>query len=280
MYSPSLVPERVHAVFGMEHMTYFAVSNIVGIAALVLVLKFCRSDKSQNTALLVTAGLLLAAAVIHRFILAFHPGSAPYGGWQYLIPSSFCSVTATAFGTTVLLIRNKNHPVFHCLMYMAFIGPVIVKFYPDWLFRDGLSHPATVVALIHHSLSFYLCMAIVFMGKWRPNIRLWYAAYLGTAMYILLGHFLVQALDLYASMGIWFRISDYVYINGEFHHVTLTRGRHIVLDWLWWWPVTPIFVAYHWAVMGGWILAEKKGARILGFFRRRSDAVDVAYKRT
>jgi len=41
-------------------------------------------------------------------------------------------------------------------MYMAFIGPIIVKFYPDWLFRDGLSHPATVIALIHHIRSLSL----------------------------------------------------------------------------------------------------------------------------
>jgi len=36
MYSPSLVPERVHAVFGMEHMTYFAVSNIGGATVTVM----------------------------------------------------------------------------------------------------------------------------------------------------------------------------------------------------------------------------------------------------
>jgi|GEM_PF-727497 len=254
----NLLAETVNQTswFGLEHTLYFVISNILGISALVLCFIFCKTKKSRNIVLLTTAGLLLTAAVIHRIILAFHPASDPYGGWAYLIPSSFCSLTAFLFSIAVLTIKNKNHPIFHCLMYLAFLGPVIVKLYPDWLFRDGFAHPATLIALIHHTFSFYLCMMIIIFGMWRPSLKQWHAVYLGAALYMMLGYFLIEIMDITASMGVFYTITDYAYVylgggNFERQPVTFERGRHIVLDWHWSTSLM-ILAAYHFMVMFGY----------------------------
>jgi len=258
-------------IFGLEHSLYFVFSNLIGIVALVLILKYCKTEKQRNIVMWAWAGILLAAAVIHRMILAFHPDSYPYGGWQYLIPSSFCSMTSFALSLSVLLIKNKNHAFFHWLIYVSLLGGIITKFYPDWLFRDGFGHPATLIALLHHTISFYLSLLLIFQGRWKPNIKKWHYAYLGAAMYILLGYFLIEVLNVYASMGVRFYISGYVcqasgymvrdciyclYGCYDTFYATMSRGRYIVLNWHWFWPVTFVFGAYHFAFMGIWTYVE------------------------
>ena len=248
-----------HSVFGIEHTLYFVVSNIVGVIALFCVIKFCKTDRQKNIALNFTAGFLLAMAMFHRFMLAFHPNAAPYGGWQYLIPSSFCSITSVAFAIAVLTIRNRNHAIFHCVMYVSFLGGAITIFYPDWLFRDGIMHPATIPALIHHTISFYLFLMMFIVGGWKPSLKKWHYAYLGLALYLLLGYFLIEIMGNYAAVGVFFEIAETIYIEGYgYHEVTLTRGRPIALDWHWSFEGLLIFGAYHFGFMGLYECLHKK----------------------
>jgi len=236
------------------------------VVALFCALKFCKTEKQKTIALKSTAVLLLTAALIHRILLAFHPNSAPYGGWNYLIPSSFCSITSVVFPIAVLLCKDRNHPIFHCVMYISFLGGVITIFYPDWLFRDGMWHPGTLIALIHHTISLYLFFLMLMLGGWRPSLKKWHYAYIGLAFYILTGYFLLEIMGNYAAVGMFFEITDTVYMIYEEGYgyvivdyyvegataveITLTRGRPIVLDWHWAFPAPIIFGTYHFGFMG------------------------------
>jgi len=190
-------------VFSLGHVIWFVISNAIGITALVLVKKYCKTERSQNIAMWTLAGALLVSVIGHRFAFAFIGGARGGGSAAYLIPNTFCAMTSFLFAIAVLTIRNKNNGVFHCLMYLSFIGTLIVNIYPDFIGDDGWG-VLTIFSLFHHTLSFYLCLMIFVLGKWRPDIRKWYAVWLGFAVYMTFGYILMEVFGVSDAFGIMY----------------------------------------------------------------------------
>jgi len=233
-------------VFGMGHTLWFIFSNIIGITAIVLIKKRCRTERSQNIAMWTVAGLLLISIVVHRFIFAFIGGARGGGSVGYLIPNTFCAMTSFLFAIAVLAIRNKNNVVFHCLIYMSFIGTLIVNLYPDFIGDDGWG-ALTVFSLLHHTFSFYLGLLIVVLGKWSPDIRKWYAVWLGLAVYFSFGYILMEIVGLSEAFGIVYGFG----VLPETDHVgrAIIGSMHYTIAGL-------IFLVCQFGIIGLWSLCR------------------------
>jgi len=169
--------------------------------ALILIKKYCKSDRARQIAIMVSAGLLLVSIIFNRIALSFRGDS---WSWVRLIPGTICGVTSIVFSiVTLAFFRNRNHAVFHFLVYVAIIGGFLVTIYPDFIGQNAsLMYLPTISGLIHHTLSLYLGILLIVVGEFKPHIKKWYCLLLGYFVYVTYGLFAAQVIGISNSMQI------------------------------------------------------------------------------
>lgn len=184
-------------IWGTEHLIYLAIFLVLAVISTVLVKLFCKSKRSVQIVIYSVAALLFITVVANRICLAVTSAN-----WLNVIPDTFCGVTSFVFALAVLSMKNRNHAVFHCLVVLGLVGGLLTILYPDFIQQRPFFHSITITGLLHHSLSLYLGVLLLFLREYTPSIKKWYALPLGCAIYMTYGLFLMEVIGINNPMMI------------------------------------------------------------------------------
>jgi len=186
----------------------------VAAAAMFFILKFCRTQTQKKVAVSVVAGVLLALLIWNRLSVALLHVDVDDAGnvvsksvdWQVVIPNSFCSISAFLLSLgTLIFYKNRSNALFHCVVYVAFLGGLATVLFPEVAFAYGepnIFGPKTFSMLLFHSTMWFLALLLITTGEFKPNWRKWWCMALGLCGYVAYGLFLMQGLKFGIQMEI------------------------------------------------------------------------------
>lgn len=185
-------------VYGIEHILYLAAFLAVSAAVLTLVKRRVRTERGVDLVIRIGGAILLLCIVWNRIAIAILRD-----GWDSLLPGSFCGASSLALALAALTVR-RDHPVFHCLVYVAWLGALLTHLYPDFIGQAAtIWYPMTISGLVHHSVAMLLATLMIATGFVRPALSKWRHLPLGLALYMVYGLFLVTALGYGDAMYIY-----------------------------------------------------------------------------
>ena len=185
-------------VFGPAHLIYVGIYLVVSIIALILIKKFCKTPRAKNTAIFYTALSLLAVIIWNRIEIAKVDGT-----WLELIPDTFCGMSSLLMAVCTLGFKDRNNPVFHCLIYLAIVGPVATLIYPAFIGEGPtIFYPETFSSLLHHSIMLFLAVLLLMTDEFVPDIKRWFCLPLGVCAYVAFGLFEIQVFNFPDAMQI------------------------------------------------------------------------------
>lgn len=178
-------------IFGWEHLTFLAVFVAVMVVALILVKKFAKTVKTQNIIVKCVALILFITVVWNRISLAVLKNNP-----AMLIPNTFCGMSNLVLSLAVMF-GGRNNNVLHFVFYFAIVGGFVTLIYPDFLENyPTFFHTVTTSGLLHHALSFFLCVLLELVGYFSPNYKKWPNLVIGFTAYMTVGAFLIFVLDI------------------------------------------------------------------------------------
>lgn len=189
-------------IFGIEHIVYLVISLSISITGLVLIKKFCKTEKSKLLAVKISGAVLLATILINR--LCVYLWQMDVANYNYpFIPVSLCATVSLLLGFFAIVCK-KDSSILHFLTYTALFTGLISTIYPTYIGQGStIFFPSTITSLLHHSLSFFVAVLILELGWITPNIKKWYAWPLGYFSLIAYGVFTLKMLPAsYDSMSI------------------------------------------------------------------------------
>ena len=183
-------------LYDLQHILYIVITAILTVVGLILIKKFC---KSQKLAILIAAAALLVVFIWNRLSLAIVEKDA-----LKLLPYSFCSLTSLLLSVLTLSMKNRNHPVFHCVLYLAILGPILTFIYPAFVIGIDASifGMRTISGMLHHSLALFLAILLLMFGEFKPDWRKWWCLTLGLCVYATFGFFEIRALGFSNAMDL------------------------------------------------------------------------------
>lgn len=185
-------------VFGWEHLTYTAVFLALAIAAIVLILKYVKTEKTLSMIMRIIGGVLFICILWNRISICVSHKNA-----LLLIPDTFCGISSLVL-SLALLLGKRDNIVFHFICYLGFIGGLIVVVYPDFIGQaSSIFYPDTISGLLHHSIMFYTILIMTITKYFVPTIKKWYALPLGLCCVVTLGIFEITVLDSNDAMQIF-----------------------------------------------------------------------------
>ena len=158
-------------LFGWQHLLYLGIVIPLTIVGIFLVKRYCRSEKSKRIVYWSTAIAILLFITITRVATTF---INPLG-WRNLVPSSICLISHTVLALAVLFLRNKNHGIFHGIVYIVILGATIVTFAPGALMVGDPNYTGTIFevraffSLLYHSIGLFLAILLIVMGEFKPT---------------------------------------------------------------------------------------------------------------
>lgn len=182
-------------IFGTEHIIYMVISFILTALAIVLIKKFCKSEKSQTLAVKISGAVLLFSILLNRYFCTICWKGEPF------LPASLCGTISLVFGVLAIVCKKDSMPL-HFISYTAILACLIATVYPNYIGQGPtIFYSATITSLIHHSLSFYLALLIFVLGYVTPDLKKWHAWPLGYFAFVTYGLYNVKILNR-ASMNI------------------------------------------------------------------------------
>ena len=190
--------------FGWHHILYIVLSTVATIVGLVLIKKYCKTEKAKRiTYLSISISLLLLILANRISVTIINPL-----GWRNMIPSSICIIVSTIIALAVIFIRNKNHPIFHGIILMVILGSILTVAVPAAVTPGDPNYTGTVFevrsifSLIYHSVSLFLAILLIVMLDHKPDWRkLWMLA-IGYLVIIAWALFCVQVAGIPNAAGI------------------------------------------------------------------------------
>lgn len=158
-------------IFGIEHIIYMVLSFALIITALVLIKKFCKTDKAKNLAFRISGAVLLFFVFLNNLFIYL---------WVKRIELvSLCGTVSLLFAIFSLICK-KDSSCLHFVTYTALLTGLLATIYPTYIGQGAtIFFPSTITSLIHHSLSFYMAVLALELGFVKPTIKKWYAWPLG-----------------------------------------------------------------------------------------------------
>lgn len=175
-------------IFGVEHLTYIAVSTIVLSAALLYAKKTAKTEKQQQIVLKVFAALLLVSILTNRLSQVFRYEQVR---WIQIIPDSFCGMTSLVLSLAVLF-GKKDNVVYHFLWILALFGGISTVIYATFVGQaPSIFYLPTISGLLHHSFAAVTAVALLLFKQINITYKKWYCTLFGFTAYLTLGAFLI-----------------------------------------------------------------------------------------
>lgn len=215
----------VPQVYGKEHILYMVISTLVGVAGLLLMKKFAKSDRAKFFALKGLALLLLASIAANRLSQVFRYEETR---WYCIIPDSFCGMTSFVLALAVLL-GKKDNVVYHFIWLLGLFGGISTVVYPTFVSQNAsIFYLPTISGLLHHSFCAITVIALFMLGQIHITYKKWYCVVLGFTCYLTVGAFLMSVFDM----------------SDAFHIVEpLLSGTPLTV-----WVMAPMYMAAHGAI--------------------------------
>ena len=180
-------------VFGKEHIIYFIVSTLIGVASIILAKKYAKTQKSQNVFLKCLAFLLFASILANRLSQVFRYSEVR---WYLIIPDSFCGMTSLVIALAVLL-GKKDNIVLHFAWLLGLFGGISTVVYPTFVGQhQSFFYLPTFSGLLHHSFCALTVVALLVFNQINITYKKWYAVILGFTCYLTVGAFLMSVFNV------------------------------------------------------------------------------------
>lgn len=177
-------------IYGIEHIVYLVIVISLMVVGLILIKKFINTEKKLSW-LIRCLGLGLFIAIMWNRT-TINIGRDNF--FASFLPGSFCGATSLFLSIAAMSLK-KNHAVFHWLVYVGLLGGLITIFYPDFIGQaDSIFYGMTISGLAHHTVMVFLAIVMIFSGYVKPDIKKWYYLFLGLAIHMCYGLFLITVL--------------------------------------------------------------------------------------
>jgi len=191
--------------FELSHILYLVLLVPAMIVGLILIKKYCKTKKSVNIALAITAGTLFLIIILNRIGLAVWGDKYNSPDIRLMLPFSYCSFTSYFLPIFVFALwKNRNHAVFHFLVYTAFLGGLAATIMPAQILNmpgdKNIFGLRTLTGLLHHTLGMFLALVLIVTNEFKPDWRKTWIWFLGCCVMITFGMFQIQALGMENSM--------------------------------------------------------------------------------
>jgi len=198
---------NMQKAFCLSHILYLVFSVGIIITVLVLIYKFCKTKNSKEIAIFISAVLLFSALVWNRISIAvIGDGPQKIPDARNLMPFSYCALASLLLAVLAVICRkSREHGVFHCIVYLAFVGGLAVTIFPGMVLGNGDSTifaTRTFSGLVYHSLAMFMALVLVVTGVFRPDWRKWWCLLLGLCAFITFGLFQIHVFNMADSMYI------------------------------------------------------------------------------
>lgn len=179
-------------IFGWQHLTFLAVMIVLGGVSIILIKKYCKTEKSLSIAIKIYSSILLFFIIFNRISVAVRDGKA-----IHFIPETFCGITSMTFSISGLFVK-KNSGILHLSVYCALLGGSLGMIYPNFMVaRPSFFYPVTISGLMHHVLMFFLALTMIVTGYFRPSLKKWAWLPLGLCVMLSYGQFLLSLSDIF-----------------------------------------------------------------------------------
>ena len=171
-------------IFGKEHIIYMIISFAIIIAALILIKRFCKTEKAKKIAVKVSGAVQLVVVLLNNIFLY---------QWVHRIELvSLCGTISLLFAIFVLVCK-KDSSCLHFVTYTGLIAGLVATIYPTYLNQGPtIFFPSTITSLMHHSLTFYLAVLMLSLGYVVPDIKKWKAWPIGYCCLLVYGLFNIK----------------------------------------------------------------------------------------
>jgi len=225
----------MNGLYGGWHIIVLALSAVIIIVGSILIKKNCKTDKSKKIVYRSIAGALLTFLLACRIADAIIKKNA-----FEVLPYSQCCLTAFLLVFCTFFVKNKNHPIFHCIVYIGLISFTLNQFYPGFFAEDSIHHTPTIFewrafpSMVYHSIGLFLCILLIVMGDFKPDWKkLWILA-LGFCGYVAWGLFIKSVTTLAGAP-----IKDVMFLDEPLLADTI----------FYWWFVAILYVALLFAIL-------------------------------
>jgi len=165
---------------------------LTALVACLLTGRFAKTEKAQNAVMRFAGGVLFVIIFANRLALVFEYEEA---NWLKLITDSFCSTSSYVL-SLALIFGKRNNPVLHFVWLIALAGGAIATFYPNFIDQHpSFLYPPTILGMMHHTWSAIVVVLLFICNYLHLTYKKWYCTAVGFAAYLLLGAFLMFALD-------------------------------------------------------------------------------------
>lgn len=191
--------------FGVEHIVYMIVSFLITIVALVLIKIFCKTEKQKTIAYKISAGILLLVVVLNNIFI--------YQWVNEVKLDSLCGTLSLLFAIFALVCK-KDSPCLHFVTYTSLLACLMATIYPTYIGQGStIFFPSTITSLLHHSISFYMAVLTLLIGRITPDIKKWYVWPLGYCAIITFGLFNIKIRGKSDSMYINYPVISGTILN-------------------------------------------------------------------
>lgn len=179
-------------VFGTEHLIYVAISIMTALVVCLLTARFAKTEKAKTAVVKCAGGLLFLIIFANRLALVFEYEET---NWLKLITDSFCSTSSYVL-SLALIFGKRDNKVLHFVWLIALAGGAITTFYPNFIDQHpSFLYPPTILGMMHHTWSAIVVVLLFICNYLHLTCKKWYCTAVGFAAYLLLGAFLMFALD-------------------------------------------------------------------------------------
>lgn len=195
-------------VYGVEHILYLVFVVVIYFIGFWLIKKYVKNEDAVKKMVRIIGLLLFLSILWNRLSIAILRD-----GWNSFIPGTFCGATSLALSISALTLR-KDHPVFHCVVYVGLLGGLLTIIYPDFIGQDSsFFYPMTISGVWHHTVMLFLAIVMIWKGYIIPKLRKWVYLALGLCVYMTFGIFLITVLGYGDAMYIYYPILEGTPLN-------------------------------------------------------------------
>lgn len=201
--------------YSPPHLVFLAIIVPLFVVGLILVIKFVKKEKSIRLLVVILSAVLLALVITNRIAYTYQrvvefngvmvvDGRELHYNWGYLVPETFCALTAFFLPIAVICFK-KDNLLLHALVYFGLISGIFSSVYPAYLNKQGFFELGTMTSLIDHFVLAFLALVILIKKYMTPSIKKWYMIPAVYVAFILIALFDVHVLKTpdYEAMSIY-----------------------------------------------------------------------------
>lgn len=183
-------------IFGIEHIIYMVISFGLMIAGLIVIKKFCKTEKSKTLTIKISGLVLLLVILLNRYACTLCWENEPF------LPSSICGLASLVFAIMIIVCK-KDSTALHFIIYTALLGGLISTVYPTYIGQGPtIFYFPTITSLLHHTIDIFCAILLFETGYVSPNIKKWYAWPLGYCTFVVYGLFMIKYMGKADAMSI------------------------------------------------------------------------------